>query len=194
MPDARLPSRWQTDPDRVGLSDAAWRIYSWALMWSAEQWTDGRVPTAAVRMFPVDEGRSRAAVIDELVEAKLWRVTKVGWQILRWEATQTTANEHETRRQQWRDSKRRKRAGVQESPHDPNDGARSDPSVDAEESTEESTWTPEDEEEAEAIGDRQRSEDEDKAPDPAVDLATGEVLEPGFTRNGQQGRYIKRSA
>ncbi|MCJ1682335.1 hypothetical protein [Rathayibacter sp. VKM Ac-2928] len=166
MPDARLPSRWQTDPDRVGLSDAAWRIHSWALMWSNEQWADGRIPTAAVRMFPVDEGVLRAVAIEELVTAKLWRITKAGWQILKWDETQTTAEEHETRRQQWRDSKRRKRAGDRERPHDPDASIPADPDAEAEESTVESTWTREEEEEA---------EEEAKDQAQAFDSRTGEV-------------------
>ena len=51
MTDARLPGRWLTDPHLEALSDRLWRVHTGALMWSAEQGTDGLLPRRTLRLL-----------------------------------------------------------------------------------------------------------------------------------------------
>ena len=70
MTDARLPSRWLTDPDLDALTDRAWRVHTSALMWSAEQGTDAMEREKAF-LFASEKGR-RLAAIDAALR-KLYR-------------------------------------------------------------------------------------------------------------------------
>lgn len=70
MTDAHLPDRWLLDARFAKISDAAWRVYTYGLMYGVQQGTDGHIPAHAVRfLHPLGV---TAEVIDELVGAKLW--------------------------------------------------------------------------------------------------------------------------
>ena len=73
MTDARLPGRWLTDPRMDSLSDRAWRIWTNALMFSAEQGTDGLVIRRSFRYL--HEHGVEARVLDELLDAGLVEIT-----------------------------------------------------------------------------------------------------------------------
>lgn len=70
MTDARLPSRWLNSPTHDQLSDRAWRVHTYALMWSNEQGTDGLIPTRTLRLLHPDGATTDDA--SELVRLGLW--------------------------------------------------------------------------------------------------------------------------
>lgn len=114
MTDARLPGRWLTDPDLEALSDRAWRIHTAALMWSAEQGTDGRIFRRTMRLLH-PEGAS-AEDAQPLIDAGLWEAEGEDFQILKWERTQTLAAAVEQTRErnrrhqaEWRERQRAER-------------------------------------------------------------------------------------
>lgn len=115
MTDARLPGRWLTDPDLEALTDRTWRIHTCALMWSAEQGTDGKIPSRTLRLLHPD-GATRDDA-DALVLAGLWAADGEEFQILHWERTQTLAAAVEQTRERnrrnqarWRERERDRRA------------------------------------------------------------------------------------
>lgn len=115
MTDARLPGRWLTDPDLEALSDRSWRIHTGALMWSAEQGTDGRIFRRTMRLLH-PEGAS-AEDAQPLIDAGLWEVEGEDFQILNWERTQTLAAAVEQTRERnrrnqarWRERERDRRS------------------------------------------------------------------------------------
>jgi hypothetical protein len=89
MTDARLPSRWLFSPQMEALSDRAFRTFAGALMWSAEQGTDGLIPTRSMRLLHPDG--SNATVVAEIVKAGLWDPAADGYQVRDWAVTQTLA-------------------------------------------------------------------------------------------------------
>jgi hypothetical protein len=108
MTDARLPSRWLTDPALEALSDRLWRIHTAALMWSAEQGTDGRMPPRTLRLLHPDGATASDA--DELVAAELWRTTSDGYEVIDWGRTQSLAADVEATRAANRERQARHRA------------------------------------------------------------------------------------
>ncbi len=82
MTDSRLPGRWLTDIKFQTLSDRAWRTWCGALLWSNEQGTDGAIPSLAMKYLHPN-GVDDATRL-ELIEAKLWRHTKAGIQVVDW--------------------------------------------------------------------------------------------------------------
>ena len=70
MTDARLPGRWLMDPAIRALGADHWTVFSWALMWSAEQGTDGRIPR---HMLPLlHPNGATVADAEALVRVGLW--------------------------------------------------------------------------------------------------------------------------
>lgn len=117
MTDARLPGRWLTDPDLEALSDRAWRIHTGALMWSAEQGTDGRILRRTMRLLHPEGGTAEDA--RPLIDAGLWEAQGEDFQILNWSPTQTLAATIErardnNRRNQanWRERQRNQSPGI----------------------------------------------------------------------------------
>lgn len=99
MTDARLRGAWLGKMRFDDLSDAAWRIFTSALMWSAEQGTDGVIPTRYVRQLHplgVMEGAN-----SELVDAGVWKRTPDGYALIDWagELGQSTAEQVEKYRE-----------------------------------------------------------------------------------------------
>lgn len=115
MTDARLPGRWLTDPTLDAISDRLWRVHSNALMWSAEQGTDGLIPRTTLRLLHPEAGNAEDA--RGLIAAGLWTAEGTAYRVLHWEQTQTPAAlvEHQRERnrlknQALRDRERQKRA------------------------------------------------------------------------------------
>ncbi|GAB3802453.1 hypothetical protein GCM10028798_19630 [Humibacter antri] len=83
MTDARLPSRWLTDAAVDGLSDRAWRTFTFSLMWCNESGTDGTIPRSAFRWLHPDGVDS--ATLGELVKARLWEPAKADVRVPDWD-------------------------------------------------------------------------------------------------------------
>lgn len=76
MTDARLPGYWLNELRFTDLDDRTWRIFTNALMWSAEQATDGHIPAKYVRKLHDTE-----VTIDDLkplVDADVFVVSDAG--------------------------------------------------------------------------------------------------------------------
>lgn len=85
MTDARHPDRWLTDRRILRLSAAAYQLYSFALMWSVANRTDGVVSDDDLPLLPrVDLDR-----IHELEKVGLWTRQGDCWLIIDFAATQT---------------------------------------------------------------------------------------------------------
>ncbi|MDM7856630.1 hypothetical protein [Cellulomonas alba] len=111
MTDARLPERWLNDRRFMRLSDAAWRLYTLALMWSVANRTDGLLECDDLNLLHRVDPRNAAALVD----AGVWEPTAQprGWRIVGFDETQSTsqvlaAAEHARRIE--RDRKRQQRA------------------------------------------------------------------------------------
>lgn len=111
MTDARLPGRWMTDMRFFRLSDHAWRVWTYALMFGAEQGTDGRIDRDAFQFL--HRGGVTAGVIDELVNAGLVEVASDGGLlVLDWAASagQSLAERVQQQRQANKERQARSRA------------------------------------------------------------------------------------
>lgn len=71
MADARLRAEWLGQMRFDDLSDAAWRVFTSALMWSIGNGTDGVIPRRYLRYLHPD-GVIEESVRIELVHAGLW--------------------------------------------------------------------------------------------------------------------------
>lgn len=125
MTDARLPGRWLTDPDFDALSDRLWRVHSSALMWSAEQGTDGLIPRRTLRLLH-PEG-AHPADADALVERALWEAEGDDYRVSEWDRTQSLAADVERKRELDRERKRRQRAKEPVTRDGMRDGTRESP-------------------------------------------------------------------
>jgi hypothetical protein len=106
LTDARLPGSWLYTLPWVALSNDARALLASALMWCAQQETDGATPDAVLGALP---GVSPAA-IKELQGAGILCRTDDGWQLLQdWGATQTPRAQHEQRRKNTRERVNRHR-------------------------------------------------------------------------------------
>lgn len=114
MTDARLPGRWLGKILFDDLSDPAWRVFTSALMWCAEQGTDGRVPSRYLRqLHPSGE---HAAAFAELARAGVWKRTPDGYELVDWSGDlgQSTAEQVERYRANNRERVARSRARAAE--------------------------------------------------------------------------------
>jgi hypothetical protein len=109
MTNANLPDRWLLEPLFDSLSDTAWRVHTFALMWSNQQGTDGHLPATSLRyLYPTTVPRN---AIEELVNVKLWkRVGSSEFLILDWAGTQTPAAVVEAQRQRKKANQQASRA------------------------------------------------------------------------------------
>lgn len=75
----RLDDKMSRHAKIVGLTDPAFRLHIHALLYCAEQATDGRVLSAAAPTLSAH--RNKPALIKELVDAGLWETLVGGWEI-----------------------------------------------------------------------------------------------------------------
>jgi len=94
--DARLRGEWLNSLQFDGLSDTAWRVFTGALMWSAENGTDGLIPKRYLKMLHPDG--EQPAAFEEIVRAKLWTARGDGFQCTDWDGSlgQSSAEQVET--------------------------------------------------------------------------------------------------
>jgi hypothetical protein len=106
MTDARLPGRWLTAVLFEDLSDPTWRVLTGALMFCAEQGTDGLLETRHLkRLHPAGE---MPTAYEQLVDAGIWRRVATGYEFVDWSgfigqstnAEVTTYRENNRRRQE----------------------------------------------------------------------------------------------
>jgi hypothetical protein len=101
MTDARLPGGWLYVMPWVALSNDGRALLASALMWCAQNETDGSMPDAVLGTLP---GSSTAAIAELTLDAGLLHRTGDGWQLLQdWSETQTTRAQHEQRRKNTRE-------------------------------------------------------------------------------------------
>lgn len=108
MTDARLPGRWLTDPEFLDLNDRLWRVHTSALMWSAEQGTDGAIPRRVLRLLHPD-----GATIEDaraLVASGLWSSRDDDYAVTEWAPVQSLAADVERGRAQGRERQAKHRA------------------------------------------------------------------------------------
>jgi hypothetical protein len=74
MTDARLRGEWVSSMKFDALSDKAWRMFTGALMWSAENGTDGFIPDRYSKRLHPDGSDIHAE--KELMDAGLWSKTR----------------------------------------------------------------------------------------------------------------------
>lgn len=83
MTDARLPGYWLTELRFADMSDRHWRIFTNALMWSAEQGTDGHIPPKYLRRLHdeevTDDDVSELEVAGVFVRAEDGGIDMPGW-------------------------------------------------------------------------------------------------------------------
>lgn len=109
MTDAHLPGRWLSDPRSDRLSDQAFRTFSNALTYAAEQGTDGFLERRALR-WVCPEGDLAASQISELVaEGFLLEEGDGAHRVAEWERTQSSHAQVEAAREQSRVRKQRSR-------------------------------------------------------------------------------------
>ena len=122
--DARLPEKYLTDYRVHTLSDAAWRAYTYSLMWTMSQLSDGKVPKGALMLLHprAAEGNTQN-LADLLVGAGLWSATDDGWRIVDFDEFQTKKEVFDkkkegarTRQQRFRERKTGVAAGSESSP------------------------------------------------------------------------------
>jgi hypothetical protein len=100
-----IPDEFYRDPDYLGWSAEAYAAWSIAGSWSADRLTDGFIPTKALPLFPAFV----TTAADELVERKIWRRARGGFQYCAWPRECSRAYV-EAKRERERKRKARQRA------------------------------------------------------------------------------------
>ena len=91
MTDARMPERWVSDRRLQRLSDAHYRSYFQALLWSVSNRTDGVIEPEDLGLIP----NFAVGAPQAFVTARLWTPLRHGWLIADFDATQTVRSELE---------------------------------------------------------------------------------------------------
>ena len=91
MTDSRLPDRWLMNPIMRELSDTDWRVFTWGLMQSNSQQTDGFIPSSALVLLHPD-GRKLDSY-ERLCAVGLWVQVPNGYQTIDWGDTQSLSSE-----------------------------------------------------------------------------------------------------
>lgn len=95
MTDARLPDRWLIDRRFNRLDDRDWRSYTYSLMWSVSNRTDGVIEESDLPLIPHFSRDS----IPAFLAAEVWAVMDdridIAWRIIDYGPTQTSRAEHE---------------------------------------------------------------------------------------------------
>lgn len=84
MTDVRLPERWITDRRVLLTTPPVWRLYTFALMYSVANRSDGVILPDDLQMMPTISADCAA----ELVKLGLWERRRDGWRITDFTATQ----------------------------------------------------------------------------------------------------------
>lgn len=112
MTDARLPGYWLTELRFTDMDDRTWRIFTGALMWCAEQGTDGAIEERHFRFLYAD-GLTKDD-IDALMAAELVDRTETGIQLRGWSDDRGLRQSLDATVRGYRDRKRRNQADYRE--------------------------------------------------------------------------------
>ena len=106
MTDARLRGEWLGKMAFDDLSDTAWRVFTGALMWCAEQGTDGEIPSRYLKSLHPDG--EKTAANSELLTAGIWKKTPHGFKLIDWDGAlgQNTAAQVEVYKENGRKRQR----------------------------------------------------------------------------------------
>ncbi|MDT0182471.1 hypothetical protein Q9S36_20040 [Microbacterium sp. ARD31] len=98
------------DPAVRALGADLWTVFSWALMWSAEQGTDGLIPRHMLTLLHPNGGT--VANAEALVSVGLWEAEGDDYRVKGWERTQSLAAdvEHQRERNRLKQQAHRQRA------------------------------------------------------------------------------------
>jgi len=107
MTDSRLPDRWLMNPIMRELSDTDWRVYTWALMQSNNQQTDGYIPASALVLLHPDGKQPES--YERLCAVGLWEQVPSGYQAIDWGDSQTLSSDLQRRRKGSRNRQQNKR-------------------------------------------------------------------------------------
>lgn len=132
---ARLHDRAANSAKLEALSDAAFRVWAKGLVYSADNLTDGHIPTHALTTFRTSSKRSRKTIISELTrvlvkgKGPLWDVVEGGYQIhdyFQWnDSAEKVLHKQAIDRARWRRSAKKQRADTRVTPRDtPRDDPR----------------------------------------------------------------------
>ena len=91
MTDARLPERWLSDRRLSRLSDAHYRSYIQALLFSVSNRTDGVIEPDDLVLIP----HFAPGAVNAFLAQELWSARQHGWFITDWSTTQTMRSELE---------------------------------------------------------------------------------------------------
>lgn len=83
-----LSDEFHSMPELLGASDAAVALYARAASWSACHLTDGHVPSGALPLLTASHEQAPA----ELVERRVWRRSRGGFQFVAWPKQATRSN------------------------------------------------------------------------------------------------------
>lgn len=123
MTDARLPGRWLLDPRMDALSDRAWRIWTNALMFSAEQGTDGLIIRRSFRYL--HEHGVEPHVLDELLNAGLVQITDdAALQVFDWSGSAGQSPAERVQQQRLANKERQARSRARKREKDMGDSTR----------------------------------------------------------------------
>lgn len=107
MTDSRLPDRWLMNPKMRELSDTDWRVFTWGLMQSNNQQTDGFIPASALVLLHPDGKQPES--YKRLCAVGLWEQVANGYQVCDWAETQTLSSDLIRRRINNRERQKNKR-------------------------------------------------------------------------------------
>lgn len=108
-----MPERWLSDRRILRLSDASFRTFATALLWSVSNRTDGLIERDDLALLP----RASAEHAEELEAAGLFASCDGGWLLVDFQGTQTSRDELqvlENMRRRDREKKARQRAEAKE--------------------------------------------------------------------------------
>jgi hypothetical protein len=91
MTGARLPERWLSDRRLSRLSDAHYRSYIQALLFSVSNRTDGVIEPDDLALIP----HFAPGAVNAFLAQELWSARQHGWFITDWSTTQTMRSELE---------------------------------------------------------------------------------------------------
>jgi hypothetical protein len=96
-----------TSPKHAPLSDAAFRLWAHALMWSKEHLTDGFIPAGMLPSLHRQAAKHAPELLRVIVPGKgpLWHEVEGGYQIHDYEQWQETKERVQSRRLHWREKK-----------------------------------------------------------------------------------------
>lgn len=106
---ADLPRDWLLKVQFMRLSHAAWRMYTYGLMWAIGE-TDGDIPRDVLALLLPGTDEDRQLALKELLDAGLWVEISTGWRFPDWLKHQSSVAQIERNREKARLKKQQQRS------------------------------------------------------------------------------------